>query len=256
MPGSTRTASLFAAVGAVLAASVLATAGAASAADVGNPGYHYAAAHTQVLPERVPGLTATLSVHRPGQVRGGSGQHSVAQIAVGNTRDRSYLEAGWRQGRSGPRLFVYWRPASGADTCYNLGCGFQRRGPGLRPGAKLARGSELTIGFRHRGNKWWLKVDGKKSGFFPDRLWQGAFQGTDFAQLYGEVYVPPSHKLCADMGNGIPAWKPKAASIGNVRWVGGPEVRLHRSPSVREVHGYSYHQTGPSSFRYGGPGEC
>jgi hypothetical protein len=198
---------------------------------------------------------ATLTVHRPRQVRGRLGQHSVGQIAIGNTHDGSYLEAGWRQGMDGPRLFVYWRPATGANTCYNA-CGFRPRGPGIRPGAQLSRGSEITLGFKHIGDRWWLKVNGEMSGFYPDSLWQGAFRGTDFAQLYGEVYVPKAQKLCADMGNGMPAWKPRAASISNVRWIGGPAVLLHKSPAVREVHDYFYRQTGPNSFRYGGPGEC
>jgi hypothetical protein len=270
---------LVAALGAALAATILGAPGPAAAreadaptlppppsyagpltragtGDVGNPGYHYAAAHTQVLARQARGLRAVLSVHRPAQVRGRLGQHSLAQIAVGQTRDGSYLEAGWRQHIDGPRLFVYWRPATGGDTCYNLGCGFHRRGTGLRPGAALTPGSEVSLAFQHKGDKWWLKVDGQRSGYYPDRLWDGGFTGTDFAQLYGEVYAHRRQRVCADMGNGISSSDPRAAYVRDAEWLGGPPLRLHRATTVREVHHYAYRQTSRDSFRYGGPGEC
>jgi hypothetical protein len=281
MPAPTRTirSMCLAASGAALVASVLAAPGSAAAmeadppalpppppyagllartegGDVGNPGYHYAAAHTQVLARKAKGLRATLSVHRPSQVRGRLGQHSLAQMAVGHTRDSSYLEAGWRQYTDGPRLFVYWRPATGDNTCYNFGCGFRPKGPGIRPGAPLTPGSAVTIAFQHQGNRWWLKIDGKKSGYYPDRLWGGRFQGTNFAQLYGEVFTFENQPVCADMGSGKAASDAGAAHIRDARWLGGPPVRLHKAATVREVHGYGYRQTGRNSFRYGGPGEC
>jgi hypothetical protein len=224
--------------------------------DAGNPGYHYAVAHTQVLETEAEGLRAVMSVHRPRQVRGRMGQHSLGQMAMGHTLDSSYLEAGWRQFTDGPRLFVYWRPADGSDTCYNFGCGFRPKGPGLRPGAALVPGSELTVAFQHQGNRWWLKIDGKRSGYFPDRLWKGKFKGTDFAQLYGEVYTDQQQRVCADMGNGLRARDAGAAYMRDAHWIGGPPVRLRKATSVREVHGYGYRQTSRNSFRYGGPGEC
>jgi len=225
--------------------------------DRGNPGYHYAAAHTQTLATQAAGLRATLSVHRPREVRGGRGQHSLGQIAVGQRADGSYLEAGWRQYSGKPRLFVYWRPADGRDTCYDVGCGFRPKGSGLRPGTRLQPGTQISLAFQHIGNKWWLKVDGARSGFYPDRLWKGRFTGTDFAQLYGEVYTAPRQRICADMGNGLRAANPGAAYMKDVRWLGGgPALRLRRAPTVVEVHKYTYAQTGRNSFRYGGPGEC
>ncbi|MDQ4051123.1 MAG: neprosin family prolyl endopeptidase [Actinomycetota bacterium] len=276
MPASARTTIL--AMTVLLAASVLALPGSASASDAdapalpppsyaaqqmragegdrGNPGYHYAAAHTQDLRTQADGLRVTLSVHRPRQVRGGLGQHSVAQLAVGQQADGSYIEAGWRQYVGEPRLFVYWRPADGGQTCYNFGCGFRPKGAGLRPGSALQPGSEITIAFQHIGHKWWLKVNGTRSGFYPDRLWRGQFTGTDFAQLYGEVYTAPRHRVCADMGNGKRARNARAAYMKDARWLGGPALRLHRAGSVIEVHGYTYLQTSRDSFRYGGPGEC
>jgi hypothetical protein len=224
--------------------------------DIGNPGYHYAAAHTQVLASAADGLRATLSVHRPHQVRGRLGQHSLGQIAVGHSLDSSYLEAGWRQYMDGPRLFVYWRPADGSNTCYNFGCGFRPKGPGVRPGELLTPETEITIAFQHIGNRWWLKVDGKRTGYYPDRLWHGRFEGTDFAQLYGEVFTHRRQRICADMGNGKPARNANAAYMRDARWLGGPALKLHKATTVREVHDYGFRQTSDNSFRYGGPGAC
>lgn len=266
-----------AAAGGLLAASVLAAPGTASAdegdratrppsyagnlartgeSDIGNPGYHYAVAHTQVLRTQAQGLRATFSVHHPKQVKGHLGQHSLAQIALTQRTDGSYLEAGWRKYVGSPRLFVYWRPASGEDTCYNFGCGFHPQGPGIRPGTALEPGSEVTIAFQHLGNKWWLKVDGLKSGYYPDRLWKNQFTGTDFAQLYGEVFTAKKQRVCADMGSGLRAANPGAAYVKGASWLGGPQLRLHRAPTVVEVHDYTYQQTSRNSFRYGGPGDC
>ncbi len=224
--------------------------------DVGNPGYHYAAAHTQTLARPASGLTATMSVHQPKQVRGRMGQHSIGQIAVGRSIDSSYLEAGWRQFMDGPRLFVYWRPSDGSNTCYNFGCGFRPKGPGLKPGDELTPDTEITLAFQHVGNRWWLKVDGRRSGYYPDRLWRGRFRGTDFAQLYGEVVTGAGQRVCADMGNGKLARNPMAAYMDKVHWLDGPPVRLHKATTVHEVHPFTYQQTSPNSFRYGGPGEC
>jgi hypothetical protein len=281
MPAPTRTArsSILAVTAGLLVAGVLAVPGSATASDadqptlppppsyaghlaragggdIGNPGYHYAVAHTQVLPTKAAGLRATLSVHHPRQVRGRMGQHSLGQIAVGQRADASYLEAGWRQSSGRPRLFAYWRPANGGDTCYNFGCGFRPQGPGLRPGAVLQPGTEITVAFQHIGHRWWLKVDGRKSGYYPDRLWRGRFTGTDFAQLYGEVYTAPHQRVCADMGSGQPARNAHAAYMKDARWIGGPALQLEEADTVREVHRYSYLQTSRNSFRYGGPGVC
>jgi hypothetical protein len=224
--------------------------------DQGNPGYHYAAAHTQVLATPADGLRATLSVHKPRQVRGRVGQHSLGQIAVGHTRDSSYLEAGWRQHLGEPRLFVYWRPADGGETCYNFGCGFRPKGTGIRPGSQLTPGTELTVAFQHVDNRWWLKINGERTGYFPDRLWGGRFQGTDFAQVYGEVFASEGQRVCADMGNGRPARNRHAAYARDVGWIRGPPMQLRKATTVREVHNYGYRQTSDSSFRYGGPGAC
>ena len=220
------------------------------------PGYHYGATHTQVLTEEPSkGVRATFTVHRPNQVKGAKGQHSVGQIAVGDSANRAFVEAGWRQYVDGPRLFVYWRPTDGSNTCYNFGCGFKDRGKGIRPHSMLKPGSTITIGFKFANRKWWLMINGKKSGYYPARLWDGDFTRSDYSSIFGEVYVNPDHRLCADMGNGKRARKKRAAKATDVTFYDGPSVQLTVS-DFSDLENYSVKLTGDNSFRYGGPGAC
>ena len=219
-------------------------------------GYHYGSTYTQVLTgELSRGVRATFTVHRPGQVKGGKGQHSLSQIAVGDSTNRAFVEAGWRQYVDGPRLFVYWRPADGSNTCYNFGCGFQDKGKGLRPHSKLKPGGTITIGFKFAHRKWWLMTNGKRSGYYPARLWDGDFTRSDYSSIFGEVYVNPDQRLCADMGNGKHARKKKAAKATDVTFYNGPAVQLTISDDS-DLENYSVKLTGDNSFRYGGPGAC
>ncbi len=90
------------------------------------PGYHYGATFTQVLPagELSRGVRATFTVHRPKQVKGRKGQHSIGQIAVGDTDNRAFVEAGWRTYLDGPRLFVSWRHTKRTQRlCADMGNG-------------------------------------------------------------------------------------------------------------------------------------
>lgn len=223
----------------------------------GATGYHYGATYTQALPadNLSRGVRAIFTVHRPKEVKGRKGQHSIGQIAVGDTSNRAFVEAGWRKYTDGPRLFVFWRPADGSGTCYNFGRGFRDRGPGKRPGSMLKPGSKITIGFKFSHRKWWLIVNGKKSGYYPARLWDGNFTRSDYSSIFGEVFVKPSQRLCADMGNGKRAKKRSSAKVTNVQFYGGPAVQLAVSPAS-DRRNYSVRLTGDNSFRYGGPGRC
>ncbi len=219
------------------------------------PGYHYAAAYAHSVVSPASGFGATLTVHRPKDVRRDGREHSLGQIGVGSTNGYPYVEAGWRLARgTKPRLFVYWRPQGSGDTCYNLGCGFKLKGPGKRPGSKLRPGSTITVAFEHVGSKWWLLVNGKRSGFYPDRLWKGQFTATDFAQAFGEVHVPRKRRVCADMGNGKPPGQ-GAASVTNAYFSNGVPVVFTAQP-YNDTANYGFALTGPDSFEYGGPGAC
>lgn len=221
----------------------------------GDTDFYYAAAY-QYLDVPASGFQATLTVENPGQVGATRRniEHSLGQIGVGQRTDQSQLEAGWIKQRGKPRLFVFRRPASGAGTCYNK-CGFHKKGPGKKPGAILKPGSRITVGFQHIGTKWWLLVDGKRSGFYKDKLWRGrTFTSTDVSQVWGETTVDHGKTPCVDMGNGTSPLAGPSALIYDVTWIGGPATSLVPSP---------YTDTGlydvvvaPNAIAYGGPGAC
>jgi hypothetical protein len=217
--------------------------------------YYYAAA-AAYADSPAAGFQATLTVHKPRQVERAHRGHSLGQIAVTQTTDGSYLEAGWTQERGKPRLFVFWRPPNRHKTCYNLGCGFRLKGPGRRPGSKVKPGSTLTVGFEHVGRKWWFLVDGERSGYYPDRLWKGQFTSTDLAQVFGEVVVDRGHQPCTDMGTGQLPATGAGARIYDAAWIGGPPaLTLVTAPSAYPSF-YDIVQTAPNAVAYGGPGAC
>ena len=208
-------------------------AGAAGAARTASPSgraaaatYHYAEATPQRLRTKRTGAVATFTVHHPRQVRRGS--HSLVELAVApNSVTRTYVEAGWivTPGRK-TRLFVFWW-RNGTPHCYNFGCGFVDRGKGLRPGSVLKPGSKIRLAWKHRDAKWFLIVNGRQSGFYPDRLWRGTFTGTKWFQVFGEV-ADGGGRLCEDMGNGrLPTQPPERE---------GHRRRVPRRPRGQAVH--------------------
>jgi len=124
------------------------------------------------------GLKATITVEHPRQV-GAENNHSLAEIAVDAPSSLGYtfLEAGWIvQGDHPASLFAnHW--LRGNSSCnfvaYHQRCGFVPSGGGLLPGAMLVPGTKLTVEWRQLRRKWWLFVDDKPSGYYPDSLWHG-----------------------------------------------------------------------------------
>lgn len=217
--------------------------------------------------KRARGVSATFTVHKPKQGRWRKGDHSLGEIALarpgGNPRRPSYIEAGWIRGMgtkdARPRLFVYWWGLKGGPRCYNMRCkGFVRSGKGLRPGAVLKPGSKVRVGFVHRNNKWILRVNGKRSGYYPDRLWKGRFKRIKFAQVFGEtVYVgrKKSRGRCIDMGSGRFPKNKRSARVFKIRVNGKPKPNFRRY-AVTKPRQYGFKRTSRTSFRYGGPGPC
>ncbi|MDN5851794.1 MAG: neprosin family prolyl endopeptidase [Actinomycetia bacterium] len=210
--------------------------------------------------ERPTGLSATFTVHRPKQVRWRHGDHSLAEIAIarpGGSRKRpSYIEAGWVRGNRSRkvRLFVYWWGLKGGPKCYNLQCrGFVRSGKGKRPGAVLKPGTKIRLRWVHRHNRWNLFVNGKRSGYYPDRLWKNRFNRIGLAQLFGEVAYSRGGR-CIDMGTGRFPRKHRGAKISKIR------VRGKSRPNFRQWNEkprqYRFKRINRRSFRYGGPGPC
>ncbi len=153
-----------------------------------------------------------------------------------------------------PRLFIFWWD-QGTPKCYDLGCGFVLKGPGLQPGTTLPTGSSLSLGWRHKHHKWWLTVDGQRSGYYPDDQWTAGFPAAGFMQVFGEVAVDQGFPVCDDMGNGKPAARSRAASVTDAAFAGGPSMALKLDIEDPDF-GYTVKVTGQDSMRYGGPGLC
>jgi hypothetical protein len=203
-------------------------------------------------------LAATFTVHHPGQVVNSPkrADHSLAEIAVRAPHLKfTYVEAGWRQAgtKTKPQLFVYWW-RHGNGQCYNFGCGFVRAGHGLRPGKPLNPGARIRLSWSHHNHKWWLAVNGKTSGYYPDKLWHGNFTKAEGVQLFGEVAVKRGFRGCDDMGNGRWPGNPKSAKVFDVSYDRGT-VDL-RKGTVTAPKRYRMTLTGHRSFRYGGPSIC
>lgn len=223
--------------------------------------YYWARAFSQTLRQPARGMTATMTIEHPRQVADVGDRelanHSLAEIEVqGRRTDR--LEAGWEEDPGAPTyLFInYWH--DGRSLGCNTGCGFVRRGPGIAPGHALRPGRRLTVAWRHAGPRWWLLVDGRRSGYYPDALWRGRFTGVRFAQAFGEVLVSDHLRDCVDMGSGRYPWQRGAASFSRIAFIGGPRIQLGGGTyaSTGRARGYAIRRTGPADFRYGGPGRC
>jgi hypothetical protein len=224
--------------------------GASGPADVA---YHYAAGEISAPAGQYgDGASGTFQVEHPKQVPNG---HSLAEIAVEDpAMDYSYIEAGWIvQHNSAPHLFIFWWLQQ-VPECYNQGCGYVQDGPGIQPGAKLKIGSTITLTWQHQDSNWWLIVNGKKSGYYPDSQWSGAFTQTGFAQTFGEVAVVKG-RGCHDMGDGKLGSSKKAATITDVAFTDGPTVSLVKDVDDPTFN-YTMALTGANSMGYGGPGLC
>lgn len=211
--------------------------------------------------DKPKGLTAKFTVHKPKQVKWRRGDHSLAEVAIArpgsNPKRPSYIEAGWVRGNGHrkTRLFVFWWGLKGKPHCYNLKCkGFVRKGKGKRPGAVLKPGSKIKLSWKHKRNRWNLYVNGKRSGYYPDRLWKNRFDSIGWAQLFGEVAHGGGRGRCADMGNGKRARKHKGARV----W----DIKLHGTDRKANFskwgagNGYKFKRVSRKAFRYGGPGPC
>ncbi len=202
---------------------------------------------------RPSGVGATFSVHGPGQVR--RNEHSLAEISIHQPGAYgNIVEVGWWRHRGVTRLFVF-RWNHNRPSCYDR-CGFQRRGPGKKPGVRLRPGTTIQLAWRHHHQRWNLYVNGKWSGFYPDRLWRGSFQQVGAAQWFGEVtFRRNGVGRCIDMGDGR-APSGQSARVFKIRFVGSPASYRGGSRNVTAPSLYGYHRTSPRSFTYGGPGPC
>jgi hypothetical protein len=217
--------------------------------------YSYAAAYQSFSGgERPTRLHASYTVHRPRQVR--PGDHSLVEMAVeAPGGKRSFIEVGVRTfGPSKPKLFVFWW-FKNKPRCYDFGCGFVRKGTGLKPGSTLKPGATIRLGWVHERHKWWLVVNGKRSGYYPDRQWKGRFRSAGAVQVYGEVATRKGRRICADMGSGRLPGSKRSARVFDVRYPGGPPVALAKHLDYPRRN-FRIRMQGGDAFRYGGPGVC
>jgi Neprosin len=202
---------------------------------------------------RPVGVGATLSVHNPRDIR--RGEHSLAEISIhmpgayGNI-----IEVGWRRYLGRTSLFVF-RWNHNDPSCYNR-CGFVKRGPGKKPGVRLRPGRNLRVEWRHHHRRWNLYVNGRRSGFYPDRLWRGRFHHVGVTQLFGEVtFRRNGAGRCIDMGNGrFP--RRDSARVYRIRFVGTSASYRGGRRQVTAPEYYGFNRTSPRSFKYGGRGPC
>lgn len=211
--------------------------------------------------KRAKGVFASFTVHKPKDIRIRKADHSLAEIALSrpgsNPSKPSYVEVGWVRGNGHrqTRLFVFWWGLKGNPKCYNFKCkGFVRAGKGIRPGAKLKPGSKIRLGWVHRKNRWNLYVNGKRSGYYPDRLWKNKFNRVASAQVFGEVAYTKGKGRCIDMGNGKLPRKHKGARAWNISVRGKSKAKFSKWYSVPGQYGFKWQ--GRRAFRYGGPGPC
>jgi len=203
--------------------------------------------------ERPTGVGATFSVHNPAQVR--RNEHSLAEISIHQAGAYgNIIEVGWWRHRGVTRLFVF-RWNHNRPSCYDR-CGFRQRGPGKQPGVRLRPGTSIQLGWRHHHQRWNLYVNGKWSGFYPDRLWHGSFHEVGAAQWFGEVtFRRNGVGRCIDMGNGH-APSGQSARVSDIRFVNTTASYRGGRPNVTAPSLYGYQRTSPRSFKYGGPGPC
>lgn len=212
---------------------------------------------------RPKGLSAKFTVHKPKQVKWRRGDHSLAEIALarpGSNRKRpSYIEVGWVRGNGSKqtRLFVFWWGLKGKPHCYNLRCkGFVRKGHGKRPGAVLKPGTKIELSWIHRHNRWNLYVNGKRSGYYPDRLWRNRFESVAWAQVFGEVSQAGGRGKCTDMGSGKFPKKHRGARVWDIKLHGTSTKANFRKGNETRPHRYRFKRISRKAFRYGGPGAC
>jgi hypothetical protein len=214
------------------------------------------------------GASAAATVNNPA-LRAGD-FHTLFEIAVQSADARQIVEVGWTvdrvYGDGAPHLFVYhW--VDGAPTCYD-GCGFVTTSNTVRPGMRLPLSTKpVPFSIRREGSAWAVTYGGSsltgpiRIGYFPDALWGGRFKKAGLIQVFGEV-AAASTTSCTDMGNGLAAANPGAASAGSLRKITrglGYDIETPASISWTVVSNRSLYdlvQPSSSSFRYGGPGAC
>jgi hypothetical protein len=204
------------------------------------------------------GTFANITVEQP--VVGPQDFHSNAEVAAESADGQQIVEIGWivdhnLNGDGLPHLFVFhW--VDGVGACYN-GCGWVPAAGGrFAAGQALPVGATMRFAIQHVIGPvpgWQLSLNGSPFGEFPDSLWNGTYTQIGLAQWFGEVAASASQPPCTQMGDGQFASSSTAAQFSGVGFVNGPATSFLQ-PVVTNPTLYTFAQTAPNAFRFGGPG--
>ena len=149
-----------------------------------------------------------------------------------------------------PRLFVFhW--VNGIGTCYDA-CGWVQVSATHMPGMPVTIGALAHYEIEYIKGNWWIGYQGQWMGYFPGSLWSGSFTRVGLTQWFGEVASARAVPM-NDMGDGVRGSVTGSASINDITLVGGPTATPDGFTITNTAY-YDVGHTGPTSFRFGGPG--
>lgn len=228
------------------------------------PAYRYAGGRQASI--TAEGVSANVRIAKP--FLSTAEYHSLGEIAaiknIGGFRQ--IVEVGWNVdrvvngGSTEPHLFVYhW--VNDTTSCYN-GCGWvDYNGGGLDAGASMASlvGTAVKMAIQYSDGKWWITVNEKKIGYFPESIWATAgvtgFNNMSETQLFGEVVVEDGVSECSDMGTGQFASSSSAAYFASTAYINGPASANLATFATSSARWSAQLASGSTrTFYYGGPG--
>ncbi|MER5549590.1 neprosin family prolyl endopeptidase [Streptomyces sp. NPDC001118] len=186
---------------------------------------------------------------------GDTGSHSLQELAVQSSDQKSTVEVGWTVdlGLNGdllPHLFVYhW--VDGQESCYN-GCGFVQVSDTATAGMALGVGEAADFSIQNVAGDWWIYYNQQAVGYFPGSLWNGSYTRAQTISAFGEV-AHAAGATCESMGNGRFGSAPDSSWISDFHLLGSStSSQLTVTATSPEL--YDAGETTPTSFRLGGPG--
>ena len=217
------------------------------------------------------GAAVSMPVWQPAIAQGDI--HSLGELAVEsdtNTTigtDNQVVEIGWRvapsyYGDTLPHLFIYYwvngvaAPTTPSGDCYKGCTGYvQSTATTTKPGMALASGMTGGFAIDYSGGNWWLYYNGDWFGYFKGSLWNGTYTKSNLVQLYGEVASTVQYP-CTHMGDGLYSSDPNAARMTGVAYYSADAPTSLSKGNVDDPWLYDATVTSPTSFNYGGPGNC
>ena len=204
---------------------------------------------------------ASVQIYQAQPKVGPQDYHSLAELAVYSTDSlgnfKNMVEFGWTVDRlmyhdSLPRLFVYYR-VNGEAACYNS-CGFVQvsRLKAIGDSVKVGKTGIYEIAYSHSQQRWWIKYNGVKIGYYPGHLWRGNFTHITEVQAFGEVSTA-SATPCTQMGDGLLGSLRGSAFISHFALI-GTKTKPALNYSVTDPLLYNTGVPSNNYFHFGDPG--